>query len=102
MNLDQARDAADKTRSIMRCIDYPHSNLSPDAQTMLLCLAPFVGVIYVPVLEQYSTQLQQQPALGERQVAQWRAIMFQARSRSAIIFRNSFSSIYHKQLANLR
>src|SRR5205814_3617741 len=30
-----------KTESILRCIDYSHSNLSPEAQQLLLCLAPF-------------------------------------------------------------
>ncbi len=78
VNLDQARDTDDKTRSIMRCIDYSHSNLSPDAQTMLLCLAPFVGVIYVPLLEQYSAQLQGQPALADLPFAQWGAVLQEA------------------------
>ena len=34
----------DKTKSILRCIDYSHSNLSEEAQELLLCLAPFSGV----------------------------------------------------------
>ena len=34
-----------KTESILRCIEYSHSNLSPDAQHLLACLAPFSGVL---------------------------------------------------------
>ncbi len=34
---------ADKTASIVRCIEYSHSNLSPAAQALLACLAPFTG-----------------------------------------------------------
>jgi hypothetical protein len=34
-----------RTESILRCIDYSHSNLSPEAQGLLVCLAPFTGVI---------------------------------------------------------
>jgi len=35
----------DKTKSIVKCIEYSHSNLSEDAQKLLLCLAPFQGVV---------------------------------------------------------
>ncbi len=52
VNLD-AEDAQEKTDSILKCIDYSHSALSEDAQKMLLCLAPFTGVINVQWLTQY-------------------------------------------------
>jgi hypothetical protein len=37
----------EKTKSILRCIDYSHSNLSLEAQQLLLCLAPFTSVIWI-------------------------------------------------------
>ena len=46
---DPEKLAAQKTRSLLRCIDYSHSNLSPEAQGLLLCLAPFTGVVYLNV-----------------------------------------------------
>ncbi len=53
-----------KTESILRCIDYSHSNLAPEAQQLLLCLAPFTSVFNTGLLEAYTTQLKQQPALA--------------------------------------
>ena len=57
-------NAQDKTQSILRCIDYAHGNLAPDAQALLLCLGPFSSVINVNLLEQYTAQLRQQPELA--------------------------------------
>lgn len=51
--LDKGLEVLDKgnpqkrTESIVKCIEYAHSNLSEDAQKLLLCLAPFVGVVNV-------------------------------------------------------
>ncbi len=53
-----------KTESILRCIDYSHSNLSPEAQQLLLCLAPFTSVIWQNMLDRYTTHLREQPELG--------------------------------------
>ncbi len=35
----------DKTKSILKCVEYSHSNLSPEAQKLLLCFAPFSSFI---------------------------------------------------------
>ncbi len=43
--LDDRAAATDKTHSILRCIEYSHSNLDPAAQELLACLAPFSTVI---------------------------------------------------------
>ena len=40
-----ARDRQKKTESIVRCIEYSYGNLSPEARQLLLCLAPFTGVM---------------------------------------------------------
>ncbi|WP_129677652.1 tetratricopeptide repeat protein [Candidatus Chloroploca sp. Khr17] len=62
--IDPNADAQDKTRSILRCIDYSFSNLDPEAQTLLTCLAPFVGVIFTNTLGRYIAELKQQPTLA--------------------------------------
>ncbi|MGP1371633.1 MAG: CHAT domain-containing protein, partial [Almyronema sp.] len=49
----------DRTQSILKCVEYSHSNLSPEAQKLLLCLAPFKGFIDRADLENYAKQLQQ-------------------------------------------
>lgn len=53
--LDQA---GTKTESILKCVEYSHSNLSEEAQKLLLCLAPFSGVLNRLVLPMYAKQLQ--------------------------------------------
>ncbi|MEM6520658.1 MAG: tetratricopeptide repeat protein, partial [Cyanobacteria bacterium P01_C01_bin.70] len=57
VNLDSGSE--DKTQSILKCVEYSHSNLSPEAQKLLLCLAPFKGFIDRADLANYSKQLQQ-------------------------------------------
>ncbi|NER35419.1 MAG: tetratricopeptide repeat protein [Oscillatoria sp. SIO1A7] len=56
VNLDSGSD--DKTKSILKCVEYSHSNLSPDAQKLLLCLAPFSGFIYRTGIPNYIQELQ--------------------------------------------
>ncbi len=54
-----------RTENILRCIDYSHSNLSPEAQQLLLCLAPFTSVIWLDMLDAYTTHLKQQSVLAD-------------------------------------
>ncbi|MDZ8025952.1 MAG: tetratricopeptide repeat protein [Nostoc sp. DedQUE11] len=56
INLDTGSE--DKTQSILKCVEYSHSNLSPDAQKLLLCLAPFSGFIDRSDILNYVKQLQ--------------------------------------------
>ncbi|HBE27197.1 MAG TPA: Tfp pilus assembly protein PilF [Ktedonobacter sp.] len=60
-----------KTESILRCIDYSHSNLSPEAQFLLLCLAPFTSVIVLGIFDQYTFYLKRQPALATLPIERW-------------------------------
>ncbi len=56
VNLDT--DSENKTESILKCVEYSHSNLSPDAQKLLLCLAPFSSFIYREAIPNYVEGLQ--------------------------------------------
>ena len=67
-----------KTESLLRCIDYSFGNLSPDAQGLLACLAPFTGVINTLALKQYTARLQAQPALADLPFAHWPEILQEA------------------------
>jgi len=71
-------DAQSKTESILRCIDYSHSNLSPEAQGLLFCLAPFSLVIFEEWMEQYIAQLKQQPALAHLPFDRWAEVLREA------------------------
>src|SRR5713101_5743989 len=68
-------DSQEKTKSILRCIDYSHSNLSPEAQQLLLCLAPFTSVIWLDMLDRYTEQLRQQPALAALPFERWPEVL---------------------------
>jgi len=73
-------DSQEKTESILRCIDYSHSNLSPEAQQLLLCLAPFTLVIWLNPLNYYTEQLRQQPALASLPFERWPEVLREAQN----------------------
>ncbi len=79
VHLDEG-DAQKKTESIVLCIEYSHSNLSPEAQQLLLCLAPFNAVIYQDLIEQYTEQLKQQPALKDLPFEHWPEVVQEAQN----------------------
>jgi tetratricopeptide (TPR) repeat protein len=65
-----------KTESILRCIDYSHSNLSPEAQSLLLCLAPFQSVIFLgALLDLYTSFLKQQSTLAALPFERWTEVI---------------------------
>lgn len=66
------------TKSILKCIDYSHRNLSQELQTVLLCLAPFTSVISQSLIPQYINFLQKQPALKHLPFAQFTKVLDQA------------------------
>jgi hypothetical protein len=57
-DFDLDSGSEDKTKSILKCVEYSHSNLSPDAQRLLICLAPFTGFIDRALIPNYTKQLQ--------------------------------------------
>ncbi|MBE9198755.1 MULTISPECIES: tetratricopeptide repeat protein [unclassified Nodularia (in: cyanobacteria)] len=63
VNLDVVSE--DKTKSILKCVEYSHSNLSPDAQKLLLCLAYFSGFIIRAAIPIYIKELQKLEALND-------------------------------------
>ncbi len=57
-DIDLDTESEDKTKSIIQCVEYSHSNLSSEAQKLLLCLAPFSGFINRIFIPNYSQELQ--------------------------------------------
>ncbi|MEO0394352.1 MAG: hypothetical protein AAF243_00010 [Cyanobacteria bacterium P01_A01_bin.137] len=47
----------ERTNNILKCVEYSHSNLSPEAQKLLVCLAPFTGFIWQGVIGEYAKEL---------------------------------------------
>ncbi|MCP4105041.1 MAG: tetratricopeptide repeat protein [Desulfobacteraceae bacterium] len=77
VNLDK-KDAQGKTESILRCIEYSHSNLSSQAQDLLSCFAPFTGVIFIQGLRNYIEKLKTQPALPHLPFDSWQNVLQEA------------------------
>nr|MDJ0571260.1 tetratricopeptide repeat protein [Pleurocapsa sp. MO_192.B19] len=57
-DIDLDTGSEDKTKSIIQCVEYSHSNLSPETQKLLLCLAPFSGIFNRQHIAHYSQELQ--------------------------------------------
>ncbi|GCL55621.1 hypothetical protein NIES3806_29730 [Microcystis aeruginosa NIES-3806] len=68
----------DKTNNIIKCVEYSHSNLSEEAQKLLLCLAHFSGFIRADAIRLYSQQLQQLEPLQGYQFDQFDAAIEEA------------------------
>jgi len=75
INLDIQEETAKKTESILKCIDYSHSNLSEEAQLLLLVLAPFTGVLNKGWMDQYSEKLKSQKILADLPYDQWPVVL---------------------------
>ncbi|MGD2182422.1 CHAT domain-containing protein [Lusitaniella coriacea LEGE 07167] len=58
-DVDLDTGSEEKTKSILKCVEYSHSNLSPEAQKLLVCLAPFSGFIDRTDIPRYVAQLQE-------------------------------------------
>nr|MBA2678744.1 tetratricopeptide repeat protein [Ktedonobacteraceae bacterium] len=71
-------DSEQRTENILHCIDYSHSNLSSEAQDLLLCLAPFTSIIYRNTLNQYVALLEQQPTLATLPFDRWEEVLREA------------------------
>jgi tetratricopeptide (TPR) repeat protein len=80
VSIDPKSDSLNKTESILRCIDYSHSNLSPEAQQLLLCLAPFTSVIDTRTLNNYTNHLRQQPILASLPFERWPEVLLEAQN----------------------
>jgi tetratricopeptide (TPR) repeat protein len=71
-------DSKTKTESVLKCIDYSHSNLSPEAQDLLLCFAPFTSVIFAKMMEKYTERLKEQPLLASLPFDRWPEVLREA------------------------
>ncbi len=76
MNLDTGSE--EKTKSIIKCVEYSHSNLSAAAQKLLLCLAPFSGFIFRGLINDYIAELQKLEPFQDYQFEQFEAAIQEA------------------------
>lgn len=83
-----------RTRSLLACIGYSQSNLSRAAQVLLLCLAPFTGVIHSEWLRQQYSDTLRQNLLGEPLLfGRWDEVLVET-ERWGLITRDSQQPMY--------
>ncbi len=63
---------------LIRSMEDSHAHLSQEAQTLLICLAPFSSVLNIQHAEQYRMQLTRQKALSHLPFDQWDAVIQEA------------------------
>jgi tetratricopeptide (TPR) repeat protein len=80
VKIDPRSDSQEKTVSILRCIDYSYRNLSPEAQQLLLCLAPFTSVFRIDYLDHYTGRLKEQPMLAHLSFDRWSEVLREAQN----------------------
>ena len=79
-----------RTDSILKCIDYSHSNLSDGARSLLECFAPFSGVVFLPALDQYVRLLREQPELASLPWDQMPQVLSEAQRWGLVRMEESF------------
>jgi CHAT domain/Tetratricopeptide repeat len=80
-NINQDKDySQENTESILRCIDYLHSNLAVQLQQLLLCLAPFTNRVKHNTLEWYPNYLRRQSVLANLPFEQWSKVKDEAQN----------------------
>ena len=77
-DVDLDSQTEDKTKSILKCVEYSHSNLSAAAQKLLLCLAPFKGFIDRADLANYGQELQKLEPFADWEFDQFDAAVDEA------------------------
>ena len=56
--------AEERTKDILKCIEYSHSNIAPEKQELLLCLAPFTSVVNHSYFHYYIEELKKHEVLA--------------------------------------
>jgi tetratricopeptide (TPR) repeat protein len=73
--------AEEKTADILKCIEYSHSNIAPEKQELLLCLAPFTSVVNRIYFEHYIEELKKHEALAHLQHELWDEVFAESTGR---------------------
>ena len=84
--------SGDRTQSILACIEYAYHDIDPQDQALLMCLAPFNGVIGIDVpfgettmLNEYIKYLKQQPLLAHLPFERFHTLLKIAQQRGLMI-----------------
>jgi len=85
--------AKDKTENILKCIEYSHSNIAPEKQKLLLCLAPFTSVVSRVGFDSYIEELKKHEALAHLQHELWDEVFTESIQRGLMSKQEDFSYV---------
>lgn len=86
----------EKNADILKCIEYSHSNLAPERQELLLCLAPFTSVINHSYFHYYIEELKKHDAVSHLQHELWDEV-FNESIRRGLMSQQDEHPIFHLQ-----
>lgn len=73
--------AEEKTADILKCIEYSHSNIAPEKQELLLCLAPFTSMVNYSYFNYYIEELKKHDALAHLRHELWDEVFAESTGR---------------------
>ena len=88
--------AEEKTADILKCIEYSHSNIAPEKQELLLCLAPFTSVVNRMYFEKYIEELKKHDALAHLRHELWDEVFTESAGRG-LMSQHEELPVYHLQ-----
>ncbi len=97
MRPDENAKSQERAENILRFMEYAYRSLSPEAQQLLACLAPFTSVLCVDLLEKYSDRLRKQPVLKVLPFEHWPQIIQEAKNWGLLIPEPVSPSYLHLQ-----
>jgi tetratricopeptide (TPR) repeat protein len=89
--------AEEKTEDILKCIEYSHSNIAPEKQELLLCLAPFTSVVIRTHFQLYIEKLKQHEVLAHLNHELWDEVFTESAQRGLMSQDEKIAFVYHLQ-----
>lgn len=89
--------AEEKTKDILKCIEYSHSNIAPEKQELLLCLAPFTSVVNSSYFHIYIEKLKEFEVLGHLKHELWDELFAESVQRGLMSQDEKMAIVYHLQ-----
>jgi tetratricopeptide (TPR) repeat protein len=89
--------AEEKTKDILKCIEYSHRNIAPEKKELLLCLAPFTSVINRNYFDLYIEELKKHENLAHLKHELWDEVFKESIERGLISQNQKIPFVFHLQ-----
>ncbi|HEX8266577.1 MAG TPA: CHAT domain-containing protein, partial [Pyrinomonadaceae bacterium] len=86
--------AEEKTKDILKCIEYSHSNIAPEKQELLLCLTPFTSVVNRDYFHYYIDELKKHEILAHLKHELWDEVFAESIQRGLMSHKEEQSFVH--------